>query len=59
VGGVAVDAVADFAAAGADGLGLGSALYRPGLTAGEVGERAARFAAAWRAATAARRESGG
>lgn len=38
--------------AGANGFGLGSALYRPGLAAAAVAERAAAFAAAWAALTA-------
>ena len=33
--------------AGAHGFGLGSALYRPGMGAAEVGERAKRFADTW------------
>ena len=46
VGGVTPDSMAAYRAAGADGFGLGSALYRPGLGAGEVAERAAAFVAA-------------
>ena len=46
VGGVAPEAMADWCAAGADGFGIGSALYRPGVTATEVGRRAAGFVAA-------------
>ena len=46
VGGIIPAAVAPWFAAGADGFGLGSALYRPGLTAAEVRERAAAFVAA-------------
>lgn len=49
VGGIDVAALAPYRAAGADGFGLGSALYKPGMTALDVGERAARFVAAWRA----------
>ena len=48
VGGIDVAGMAAYRAAGADGFGLGSALYRPGATAGEVGARAAAFATEWR-----------
>jgi 2-dehydro-3-deoxyphosphogalactonate aldolase len=43
VGGIALAAMAPYLAAGARGFGLGSALYRPGMSAGEVGERARAF----------------
>ena len=46
VGGIAPDNMAPWIAAGAAGFGLGSALYRPGMRAGEVGERARAFIAA-------------
>lgn len=46
VGGIVPESLAPWLAAGADGFGLGSALYRPGLTASEVSERAQRFVAA-------------
>jgi len=46
VGGIAPDNMQPWRDAGAPGFGLGSALYKPGLTAGEVGERAAAFIAA-------------
>ncbi|HKE15251.1 MAG TPA: 2-dehydro-3-deoxy-6-phosphogalactonate aldolase [Kofleriaceae bacterium] len=49
VGGVTTDNLAELAAAGAAGFGIGSAIYRPGLGAGEVAARAAGFVAAWRA----------
>ena len=49
VGGVAPDTMAPWRAAGADGFGLGSALYKPGATAAEVGAAARAFVAAWRA----------
>ena len=38
--------MAAYRAAGADGFGLGSALYRPGQGAAEVGAKAAIFVAA-------------
>lgn len=50
VGGIEPDKMAPWLAAGADGFGLGSALYRPGFTAAEVAERARRFVAALAAA---------
>ena len=52
VGGITPANLAGFVAAGAAGLGLGSALYRPGMAADEVAARAAEFVTAWRAAAA-------
>lgn len=49
VGGVAPDTMAPWRAAGADGFGLGSALYKPGRSAAEIGAAARAFAAAWQA----------
>jgi 2-dehydro-3-deoxyphosphogalactonate aldolase len=49
VGGIQPDSMAAWRRAGASGFGLGSALYTPGLTAGEVGQRAQSFVHAWRA----------
>lgn len=46
VGGITPDAMAPWRATGAAGFGLGSALYTPGLTAEQVGERARAFVAA-------------
>jgi 2-dehydro-3-deoxyphosphogalactonate aldolase len=48
VGGVTPANVGDFAAAGADGFGLGSALYAPGIDAPEARRRAHSFSEAWR-----------
>ena len=48
VGGITPDNMAPYLAAGANGFGLGSALYRPGDSAALVGEKAAAFVAAWR-----------
>ncbi|QDX26961.1 2-dehydro-3-deoxy-6-phosphogalactonate aldolase [Sphingomonas suaedae] len=48
VGGIAPDTMQPWRDAGAAGFGLGSALYKPGLTAIEVAERAAVFVAAIR-----------
>lgn len=49
VGGIAPETMATYVKAGANGFGLGSALYSPGLTAAEVGQRARAFVQAWRA----------
>lgn len=51
VGGITPERIADYAAA--DGFGLGSALYKPGMPAETVAANAARFVAAWRARRAA------
>ncbi len=48
VGGITPEAMAGYAAAGAAGFGLGSALYKPGFDAREIGTRAAAFVEAWR-----------
>ncbi len=50
VGGVSPETIPAWRAAGASGAGLGSALFTPGRSAAEVGERAAAFVRAWRAA---------
>ncbi len=47
VGGVGPSNFAEWRKAGAEGFGIGSALYKPGLTAAEVGERAKGMVAAW------------
>ena len=46
VGGIAPDTMAPWLNAGAAGFGLGSALYKPGMTAEEVGSNARAFARA-------------
>jgi 2-dehydro-3-deoxyphosphogalactonate aldolase len=46
VGGVAADDVGDWLAAGAAGFGLGSGLYKAGMTPSEVGARARTYVAA-------------
>jgi 2-dehydro-3-deoxyphosphogalactonate aldolase len=46
VGGITPDRMAAYTAAGADGFGLGSALYRPGQGAAEVAAQAHAFLAA-------------
>jgi 2-dehydro-3-deoxyphosphogalactonate aldolase len=47
VGGINPDNMEDYAVAGADGFGLGSALFSPAATAAEVRDNARRFAVAW------------
>jgi 2-dehydro-3-deoxyphosphogalactonate aldolase len=49
VGGIKPDTMKGFIEAGANGFGLGSALFTPTLSAAEVSQNATRFAAAWRA----------
>ncbi len=49
VGGITPDRMGAYLEAGANGFGLGSALYRAGDAASAVGERALRFVAAWQA----------
>ena len=46
VGGITVDRMAAYRAAGAYGFGLGGALYRPGQDAADTGERARAFVSA-------------
>jgi len=46
VGGVTPESIGPYMAAGARGFGLGSGLYKPGMSAAEVGERARRYVAA-------------
>ena len=49
VGGVGPDNFAAWLAAGANGFGIGSSLYKPGLTSSEVGERATRMVTTYEA----------
>jgi 2-dehydro-3-deoxyphosphogalactonate aldolase len=49
VGGITPEAMAPYRAAGADGFGLGSALFSPGLDLVRLEANAGAFAAAWRA----------
>ena len=49
VGGVAPAQIGAWIAAGASGAGIGGQLYAPGVALDELAQRAARFAAAWRA----------
>jgi 2-dehydro-3-deoxyphosphogalactonate aldolase len=50
VGGVAADNLAQWAAAGASGFGIGGELYRSGDSAILVGHRARSLVRAWRGA---------
>lgn len=50
VGGAGPENFSDWIKASADGFGIGSALYKPGLTAAEVGKRAQDIVAAYKAA---------
>lgn len=52
VGGITPDNMGAFLAAGVAGFGLGSGLYKPGMTVAEVAERARTYVAAWHAACA-------
>ncbi len=49
VGGITPEVLAPWRAAGANGFGLGSALYAPGRGVDDVARRAAEFVRAWRA----------
>jgi 2-dehydro-3-deoxyphosphogalactonate aldolase len=46
VGSISVENMGEYWAAGANGFGLGSALYKPGATAAQVSKSAAKFRAA-------------
>jgi 2-dehydro-3-deoxyphosphogalactonate aldolase len=48
VGGITPETMAPYHAVGAAGFGLGSALFKPGMTVADVAARAAKFVAAWR-----------
>jgi 2-dehydro-3-deoxyphosphogalactonate aldolase len=49
VGGITPDTMAEYRAAGVAGFGLGSALYKPGMSAATVGDNARAFVRAWQA----------
>ncbi len=53
VGGTGADNLAEWLAAGVEGIGVGGALYKPGDGAAVVGERARALVAAWQAARTA------
>lgn len=50
VGGIKPESLKPYVDAGATGFGLGSALYKPGMTAEQTASTARQFVAAWRAA---------
>jgi len=52
VGGVDASNIADYIKAGVAGFGIGSSLYKPGLSVAEVGARAKAMVAAWRGTAA-------
>jgi len=47
VGGVTTERIAPYRRAGADGFGIGSALYKPGASVEAVGRAARAFVTAW------------
>jgi 2-dehydro-3-deoxyphosphogalactonate aldolase len=49
VGGITPANIADYRAAGASGFGIGSSLYKPGMTVAQVAVQARRWADTWRA----------
>lgn len=53
VGGIAPETMAPYVSAGASGFGLGSALYKPGMTAETVTTNARAFVTAWQVLQAA------
>ena len=52
VGGITPERIAPYRTAGADGFGIGSAVYKPGMEAVEVEEKAKALVGAWEGATA-------
>jgi 2-dehydro-3-deoxyphosphogalactonate aldolase len=56
VGGIAPESMASWIAAGAQGFGIGSALYAPGIDLNEITRRAQAFAQAWLAISEHSRE---
>ena len=53
VGGISLANMAAYRDAGASGFGVGSSLYKPGMSAEDVGATARRWVDAWRAASTA------
>ena len=49
VGGITPDNMQVFTDAGAKGFGLGSGLFKPGMTVDQVASRAQAYVAAWKA----------
>lgn len=50
VGGTGADSIGEWLSAGCEGIGVGGALYRPGDSAAQAGEKARELVAAWKAA---------
>ncbi|TDQ86496.1 2-keto-3-deoxy-phosphogalactonate aldolase [Dongia mobilis] len=50
VGGVSPDNIGDYLRAGADGFGIGTAVYKPGMSAADIRSAAAKLADSFRAA---------
>jgi len=50
VGGISTDNMSHYIAAGANGFGIGSALYKPGISASDLADRGVKFIQAYRAA---------
>ncbi len=48
VGGITPERIGPYRRAGADGFGIGGALYRPGMSAKEVAAKATAFVGAWK-----------
>lgn len=57
VGGITPDNMGPYLAAGANGFGIGSALYKPGMSAADVAENAMKFIAACAGANKGRLQS--
>jgi 2-dehydro-3-deoxyphosphogalactonate aldolase len=57
VGGIGTENIGAYLAAGADGFGIGSSLYRPGASPDAVGAAARRLVSAYRAITSTRSPS--
>jgi 2-dehydro-3-deoxyphosphogalactonate aldolase len=53
VGGISLANMKAYRDAGANGFGIGSSLYKPGMSAQDVGEAARRWVDAWRASSPA------
>jgi 2-dehydro-3-deoxyphosphogalactonate aldolase len=47
VGGISLNNMKDYKAAGASGFGIGTSLYKPGMSGNEVGRQAQAFAQTW------------
>ncbi|MBC7604408.1 MAG: 2-dehydro-3-deoxy-6-phosphogalactonate aldolase, partial [Ramlibacter sp.] len=47
VGGIHAGNIADYRSAGVNGFGIGSSLFKPGMTAAQVQRQALDFKAAW------------